>query len=61
MEFDKRWPRRQIIALFAARLAFALLMIPLIVAIDAVNDIFNNSALLLTAKYAPSNHPPFTD
>jgi len=51
MEFDKRWPRKHMVALLSLRLAFCLLMIPLIVAIDAVNDIFYNSALLLTAKY----------
>jgi hypothetical protein len=53
MEFDKRWPRKPTIALFSLRLAFALFMIPIIVAIDAVNDIFYNSVLLLTAKYIP--------
>jgi hypothetical protein len=42
------------IILLSVRLLFALVMIPLIVAIDAVNDIFDSS-LLLTAKYA--NHP----
>jgi hypothetical protein len=57
MEFDKRWPRKQIIAVLSLRLAFCLIMIPLIVAIDAVNDIFYNSALLLTAKYFPLPSP----
>jgi hypothetical protein len=52
MEFDQRWPRKHMLVLFSVRLAFCLIMIPLIVAIDAVNDIFYGSVLLLTSKYA---------
>ena len=55
MEFDQRWPRKYMLILFSIRLLFALVIIPLIVAIDVVNDIFYSSGLLLTAKYA--NNP----
>jgi hypothetical protein len=43
--------------LLSGRLLFAILMIPLIVGMDAVNNIFDSS-VLLTAKYA--RDPPGT-